>query len=283
VRVVYLFAALAAIPSLADERTQRLLARLAEEASAFEQTAPSLISVETLKQNALKIGRASRRGTDEWQRREIRSEYVFASMGNPRGIREIRKVIAVDGKPVTSSNRSLDHLYQSVQAKDDRSRKKLLEEFEKHGLIGTVTDFGQLLLLFTQANQDSYEFTFAGTRFAGAEQCLAFAYGQHDGPGALTVWDSEGQRHPAIKGEVWVTSSGYRPLRITLVSTRTERSGTVREEAQVEYVMSSHGVLVPASVTHRQYREAKLTAENIFTYAPFRRFGASTTVRFSTP
>jgi hypothetical protein len=64
-------------------------------------------------------------------------------------------------------------------------------------------------------------------------------------------------------------------------SIRGEQDADVREEAQVDYAMSAHAVLAPASVTHREYRNGALAAENLFTYAPFRRFGASADVKFT--
>ena len=92
----------------AEPLTQKLLARLAEEASAFEQAAPNLITEETLQQRAIKPEKHRFRpfhpvpaapDPPEWQTREIRSEYAFATVGDPPAIREIRKVTSVDGKP----------------------------------------------------------------------------------------------------------------------------------------------------------------------------------------
>jgi hypothetical protein len=278
------------VPCLADPRTQKLLDRLAEEASAFEQTAPKLISEETLRQRAQKLNRKRFRPRveinpaptgPEWQNREIRSEYTFAYVGNPPAIHEIRKVIGVDGKIVDSSERALRDLMRILQAGDDKSRKKLLEDFERHGLIGTATDFGQLLLLFARHSQEQYEFYLAGERLLGAEQCIVFTYKQHEGPGVLTIWDAKGRAQPQAAGEIWVARDSYRPLRITMKSVRGLGPAAVRDEAQTDYTMSSHGVLVPVTVDHREYRNGQLTAENLFTYASFRRFGASAEIKFT--
>jgi hypothetical protein len=37
---------------------------------------------------------------------------------------------------------------------------------------------------------------------------------------------------------------------------------------------------MPVSVTHREFRAEGITAENLFTYSAFRRFGASSGVKF---
>jgi lysyl-tRNA synthetase class I len=69
----------------ADERTQRLAIRLAEEASAFQRIAPQVLGVETLEQRAqkppggfrIRIGKAATGPAEpEWQQRKIVSEYA---------------------------------------------------------------------------------------------------------------------------------------------------------------------------------------------------------------
>lgn len=65
----------------------------------------------------------------------------------------------------------------------------------------------------------------------------------------------------------------YGLLRLTLKSNRKEKSVEVREEAQVGYVRGPGGILVPATVTHHQFRNGSLAAENRFVYTQFRKFG----------
>lgn len=256
-----------------------MLAKLADEAANFERIAINLISEETLYQTALAPGKPKRKSEHAgplppgWVQREIRSEYVFAPAGDPPELREIRKVTRVDGKEVGDTGRAIEQLMHTVQSPSSQSRRKLLEDFEKHGLAGAVTDFGQLLLLFGAANQEKYSFQFGGERYLGADLCHVFTYQQQDGAGALTVFNDAGKEQPRIGGEIWMTRDAYGLLRLTLTSNRKEKSFEVREQAQVEYVRGPDGILVPATVTHHQFRNGSLAAENRFVYGEFRKFG----------
>jgi hypothetical protein len=54
-----------------------------------------------------------------------------------------------------------------------------------------------------------------------------------------------------------------------------------RNEAAVEYTMSAHGFLAPASVVHREYIDDEVQQENIFGYSPFRLFSADAEIKFT--
>jgi hypothetical protein len=71
------------------------------------------------------------------------------------------------------------------------------------------------------------------------------------------------------------------PLRIRLASSRPDGEFTIRTDATVDYAMSPHGALMPVSVAHREWAGDKLVAENLFEYAPFRRFGAQSELKFT--
>src|SRR5690242_11335959 len=109
-----------AIPALllccllrADDQTQKMAARLREEADAFRRLAPQVLSQETLVQRAQKprsrfrprIGAAAQGPPPlEWQERRIVSEYGFAEFaGEEQTVHELRQAVSVDGHKVGDS------------------------------------------------------------------------------------------------------------------------------------------------------------------------------------
>lgn len=279
----------------ADERTQQLIARLSQEADAFRKLAPNVVGQETLFQRAQKppkggfrvrIGSSATKAPQaEWQERRMISEYSFASFAGEGGaIHELRRVTSLDGRKLQDSKKAQEELAAIVTASDDKRKKELLKQFEKYGLLGAVTDFGQLLLLFTSGDVMHYEFTFRRTENQGTARLLVFAYQQIDGPEALTVVDARrGQeaRNVRLSGEVWVRESNFLPVRVTL-ATGQQSGERVREEASVEYAMSSFGALLPFFTEHRELRGTTVVAENKFSYTDFHKFAASSDIKFET-
>ena len=51
--------------------------------------------------------------------------------------------------------------------------------------------------------------------------------------------------------------------------------------AVIDYAMSSHGALLPASVLHRQFVDEHMVVENSLQYSTFRRFAASAEIKFT--
>lgn len=264
----------------ADDRVRQALDRLAQEAAAFQQIAPNLIARETLKQRAIKPHKKRlhlnsgdpEAAAPEWQRREIVSEYGYLSLAaNPNALREFRKPVRVDGRDLPAAG-SVAKLAATLRASNDDAKRRLLEDFEKLGLVGTVTDCGQMILLFTRASLDRYEFQSGGQRMVGADRALIINYEQREGPEGLTIWEGRKQVRQRMRGELWFRESDLLPLRITLVSVRGEKDKAVREEAQTDYEMSRFGTLAPTAVVHREFRAGGLNAENLFTYDDFRKF-----------
>src|SRR5579863_5803160 len=158
-----------AVPLCADDVTQRMTARLAEEADAFRRLAPQVLGEETLVQRAEKppprfrprVGKAATAPLQPvWQQRQIVSEYGFGTLGGEQGggeqgggeqgaLHELRQVVSVDAKKVRDTGTAQRTLARILALKDDAKEKELLKEFEKAGLVGAATDFGQLILLFT--------------------------------------------------------------------------------------------------------------------------------------
>jgi hypothetical protein len=287
----------------ADERTQKLVARLSREADAFRKIAPDLVGHESLYQRAekppkggfrIRLGASARKPPEPvWQERRILSEYSFAVLGGqgPAGgvMHELRRVTSVDGRAVQDPRKAQQDLADIVTAADDKRKKELLEQFEKYGLVGAVTDFGQLLLLFTSDDIPHYEFTFRRIEIQGIVQLLVFGYQQIDGPEGLTVVTAPSGARRAdsaqtmrIGGEVWVRESTFIPVRITLATSQGEGPRLVREEASVDYAMSPYGALLPFWTEHRELRGGKIVVENKFSYTDFHKFAADSEINFPT-
>jgi hypothetical protein len=150
-------------------------------------------------------------------------------------------------------------------------------------LRGAVTDFGQLILLFTRRELERYEFAAKGTNSLNGAAVAVFSYKQLDGPEALTLIEANRKdlmRRLPIEGEIWVRENDHVPLRITLVSKEGEGAFGLREEATVDYAMSAYGALLPVSTAHRELRGGNTVAENQFTYTDFHKFGASSEIKF---
>jgi hypothetical protein len=273
----------------ADERAQKLMDRLASEAEAFQKIAPEMVGRETLHQGALtapprfkiRVGDATKqRAAAVWKEREMVSEYGFALLGG-REIHELRQVTLIDGKPVAGESKAQEALAKLVTGSDDQRKRLALQQYEKFGLRGGATDFGQILLLFSRGRLERYEFTAAGPRLLGTVPAQVFHYQQLDGPQALTVFrgNSGGgsettPQRLSVQGEIWVRESDGLPLRITMAATDNNADEPLREEATVDYAMSEFGTLLPVETMQRELRGDQQLAENHFTYAGFHRLRA---------
>ncbi len=260
----------------ADERTQKLVERLAREADAFQKIAPEVVGRETLHQRALGAARFKIRVSDPaWKEREIVSEYGFALLGGQE-IHEVRQVTSVDGKRVAGESQAQEALGKLVTGNDDQRKKRALQQLEKYGLQGAATDFGQILLLFSRGSAERYEITAGGPRLLGTVPTEVFRYRQLDGPQALTVFRKDSAAVPqrlSVEGEIWVREADGLPLRITMTATDDSKGGGLREEATVDYGMSEFGTLLPVETTQRELHSGEEVAENKFSYSDFRRFG----------
>lgn len=267
--------------------------RLSEEADAFQKLAPEVLGRETLQQRAQKppsrfhprVG-ASALGPPpiQWKKHEVVSEYGFTSFsGAPGALHELRQVISVDGRSVADAKNAQDTLAKLITASDDEQKKEALKQFEKYGLSGAATDFGQLILLFTRRELERYEFTEIREDTIGGIDAMVFSYKQLDGPEALTLIEANKKDRLLrlrVQGEIWVRADNDLPLRITLEANGGEGASAVQEEATVEYAMSRFGALLPVLTLHRELRAGKVLAENHFTYGDFHKFGASSGVKF---
>lgn len=281
---------LAAGLAAGDERLAVILARLAEEAEVFAQMAPDVVAQETLKQRARRAparfrprlgSSAAQPPQPQYRTREIVSEYGYSMFREaPGALHEFRQVIAVDGRRIASVEKARRTLSRGLRSDDDRLKKRMLEDFEKHGLTGTAADFGQVILLFGKRRLANYSFRIAGPGQIGADAALRVAFQQTSGTGSLLIFDRRNALHQPLEGEIWVREADSVPLEVVLRSTRKEAGTTVRDEAKVDYVISPHGALAPVAVVHRQFAGDELVVENLFQYSSFRKFSSQSEIKF---
>ena len=268
-----------------------ILDRVSEEAEVFRHMAPQSLAEETLEQRALKapprfrprIGAAAARPLKPTlQARQIISEYSIGTFKtSPDVLHEFRQVVSVDGRPIASPEKARHALALGLRSEDDRARKRMMEDFEHHGLSGTVSDFGILLLAFGKRTLANYRFEIEGESRIGAERVLAVRYAQIAGPDLVTTFLPRRAEHIPMQGRIFVREPDGLPLRITVEVSRKEDNHTLREEATVDYTLSAHGFLTPAAVVHREFLDDNLLVENLFRYAAFKRFSADAEIRFT--
>jgi hypothetical protein len=279
-----------------DDLTKKMMARVSEEAEAFERLAPEVLGEETLHQRSMKpasrfhprIGNSvTTAPTPQWQERTIVSEYGLTAFAgaDASSLHEIRQVTSVDGKKIEDTKKAQAALAKAIMATDDARKKQLLKQFEKYGLLGAVTDYGQALLLFTRRAMERYEFTARGTNWLNGQAVNVFGYRQIDGTETVTLIEESKNdlvKHLRIEGELWVRSDNFVPVRIIMVATQGAEPDRVKEEAAIDYAMSQYGALLPVKTEHRETRGGKIDAENQFSYANFKKFGASSDIKFDT-
>jgi hypothetical protein len=265
-----------------------ILSRIAEEAEMFVRVAPQTLAEETLEQKALRPPPrfrplASQPPKPRYQTREIISEYSYSSLKESPGVmHEFRQVISIDGRKINTPEKARHALSLGLRSEDDRLRKRMLEEFQKHGLIGAAVDFGQILLLFTKRRMNDYEFTVTGSERVGADATLVLYYRQIAGPDSFLVFEGAKSVHERLTGQVWVRQADGLPLRISMRSVWKEGQHVVRHEASIEYTPAPFGIVVPAAVKHSEYWDNLLRVENVFRYSPFKKFRAASIMKFET-
>ena len=283
-------------PATQAQATKAMLARLTEEADAFRRIAPSLLGRETLEQKARKPAPRfhPRLGKDAqgpprqtWQDRQIVSEYGFIAFpGEQETLHELRRILTVDGHPAGDPKNNEESLARVISLNDEQRERELLKDFENYGLAGAVTDFGQLLMLFTPREVQHFEFNLKGAQTLGASRALVFRYTQIDGAELLTIFESASKgktRKLRVEGELWVRADNYLPLRITLSVGEGQGATAVHEEAAVDYSMTPFGALAPSTVDHKELLGGQLNVQNSFLYSDFHKFGSDSEIHFEPP
>ena len=144
-----------------------------------------------------------------------------------------------------------------------------------------AVDLGQIILLFTQRQLVNYQFEWTGRGQLNSVDASVYSFRQVGGAGSVTIFAGRLATRETLQGEVWVRESDCLPLRISIVTQRELDGHFFRDEATVDYSMSPHAVLLPASVVHREYIDGRLENESLFRYAAFRRFSAEADIKFT--
>jgi len=277
----------------APPHVQELLSRAAEEAEIFQQNAPKSLTQETLEQRALmapsrfhpRIGNKPPPDPPKPRLvlRQIVSEYSVAPLKDSAdgSLVELRQVVAVDGRKVQSVETARHALSLGIKSPDERVRKRMLEDFAKHGLVDVATDYGTILLAFGKRAQQSMRIALAGEEQVGADPAWVLAWQQTTlAGGILEFMGNQADRH-ALQGKLLVRKSDGLPLRIQAWSEHAVNRQVIRDEATVDYIQSAHGFLTPASVLHRHSVDGNVMTENHYRYEPFKMFGADTEIKFT--
>jgi hypothetical protein len=215
--------------------------------------------------------------------REIVSEYSVGTLkeSNSPDLVEFRQVVSVDGRRVQSAEHARHALSLGIQSPDDRVRKRMLEDFAKHGLVDVATDYGLILLAFTKRGLENMQVKPAGAARVGAEDALVLSWQQTSTTGGeLEFFGNQSVRRP-LQGILYVRKSDGLPLRVQAWAEHPDAKRTIRDEATVDYALSTHGFLMPASVVHRHLVDGELKTENLYRYEPFKLFSADAEIKFT--
>jgi hypothetical protein len=286
-----LFLAQAAAP--APQMTPpQIMARVAEEAAVFQENLPKTIAHETLTQKAVLppsryVALGSRSAVTPPKVRmvshEVVSEYSVGHLKNSdsQNLFEFRQVVSVDGKAVRSLESARRELTMGIRSQDDSVRKRMLQDYARFGLVDVATDYGLILLAFTRRSLDTMRMQPAGQSRVGADAALVLSWKQASADAGELEFRGRQAVRQALEGTLWVRATDGLPLRIQCWAEYEQNKHKIRDEASVEYAMSSHGFLIPASVLHRHIMDGQLLTENLYRYDSFRLFASESELNFT--
>jgi hypothetical protein len=259
------------------DNLREVIQRLGKEADLFDKSAHRVAGIETLRQTLPRGSRisVSRSGVETVlpeKTREIVSEYGFIALDERGGwLKEVRRVLTVDGLRWKKGKQGLDGLARTLAASDDKKKRSLLESYESYGLQGFITDLGQLILLFARGLIANYEITYEDSDSADAAGPLAvYRYAQLGGTDALTVYEGPIPLRLKLQGKIWIRYGDHLPVRISLDTSREEKKEIIRDLSVVEYAPSPLGFLIPKKIKHQQFINNKLFVEDDFAYSNFK-------------
>ena len=291
---VALFAVICTFPAQAQPVSRDILSRVAEEAEVLRQNATKALSQETLEQRAVmppsrfrpRIGAsADAAPKPRLSVREVVSEYSVGVLRESASgdLVEFRQVVSVDGRRIQSAESARRALSLGVQSADDRARKRMLEDFAKHGLVDIATDYALILLAFSKRGLQQMKIEAAGEDQVGADEATVLDWQQTSPDSGELEFHGRLMARRALQGNLWVRKSDGLPLRIRAWAEHTDPAKhRIRDDATVDYILSPHGFLTPVSVVHRHLVDSKLVTENLYRYEPFKLFGAESDIKFTT-
>jgi len=279
-------------PARAEADLSQLLSRVAEEAEVFQQNLPNAITREVLEQRTilppsrfrLRVGAAALTAPAErLVVREVVSEYTVAPLTQAENsnLVEWRQIVSVDGRTIQTPEAARRTLTLNVKSPDDRLRKRILQDFEKYGLVDIATDYGPILLAFTKRGLSQMSTAEAGTAWVGAEEAIAIHWQQRSPEGGELAFRGRQVARTPLEGILWVRKGDGLPLRVNVWAEYSDPKHVIRDEASVDYVVSPHGFLAPASVVHHHLVDGRLMTENLYRYEPFKLFRAETQLKFT--
>ncbi len=274
------------------EAAAPLLPRVAEEADAMAQNITRTLAVETLEQRGARpparfrprVGAAATTAPVVHSTvRQIVSEYSVGPLKETDSLdlHKFRQVISVDGRPVQTEENARRALSLGLQSPSDRLRKRALEQFAKNGLVDIATDYGLILLEFTRRGWPNLQFGPSGEARLGTYKALVLGWKQSSAAGGELEFHGRRAMHQSLEGRLWMRKPDGLPLRVEAWAEFQDGGRSVRDQASVDYVMSSHGFLTPASVVHRHSVDGQLMTENLYQYAPFKMFSAEAEIKFT--
>ena len=275
-----------ALPQEPDEplTAYTLVEATARAAAIFARSAPGIVArerleqrgrrgfVQVLEQQAKKQdGNVTVKLPPQFRTHVVISDYALAQIGKTHAIHEIRSILTIDGRTISPADEARHALAIGVQSEDDELKHRLLENFERNRLEGAVTDFGQLILLFTAAARPHYTFTMGHERRLNGVPMIALEYAQISGATGLTVFHEHTMNVRSTHGEIWLRTEDLLPMRI-IMDAQTPVTGTlqVRDNAVVDYAPTAFG-LAPAHIHHMQYLGPDLLVENDLQYSGYQR------------
>jgi hypothetical protein len=285
-----LLAAWLAALAVAQEPAPDPLLRVAREAELLARKVPAAVSQETLEQRTLhapglRAANSANQPSELRLTRTIVSEYTVAPLKDSasKELVEFRQVIGVDGHPVQSAESARHALSLGVLSAGESTRKRMLEDFAKHGLVDVATDYALILLAFTNAGQQSLKILPSGEDRVGPDDALVYAWAQLAPAGGELSFDGNRSARLPLAGKLWARKSDGLPLRVSVWAVQKIGGHSIRDEATIDYIMSSHGFVAPVSVLHHHVVDGQLRTENLYRYDPFKISGADANVQYSKP